>query len=182
MPLTDTTIRQAKPADKAFKLSDGGGLYLLVKPAGKYWRMDYRFAGKRKTIAIGVYPTVRLKDARVKRDESKRLLADGVDPIAIKKEKKRAAKVAAENSFELVAREWAETNKPRWTPRHAGYIMRRLESDIFPAIGHRPINEIAPMEILDPLRAMEKRGATDLPNRIRATVAQVFKYGIITEW
>ncbi|MBF0283870.1 MAG: tyrosine-type recombinase/integrase [Magnetococcales bacterium] len=182
MPLTDATIKNFRLSEgcPSKKLADGDGMYLLVKPSGRYWRMDYRFGEKRKTLALGVYPEVGLKAARAKREEARSLLAGGIDPGEARKAEKLAEKVAAANSFETVAREWVETQRPKWTPRHAVYTVRRLEADIFPAIGHRPMDEITPMEMLEVLRTMEARGTTDLPNRVRAVVGQVFQYGIIT--
>ncbi|MBF0371601.1 MAG: tyrosine-type recombinase/integrase [Magnetococcales bacterium] len=180
MPLTDTAIRKAKPADKPFKLADGGGMYLLVKPAGRYWRLDFRFAGKRKTMALGVYPTLTLKEARAKREEIKKQLAAGIDPMLARKEKKRQAMANADHSFERVAREWMENEAARWTPRYARYVLSRLEADIFPAFGHQSVSVIKPMTVLDALRAIERRGATDLPKRVRAVVSNVFKYAVIT--
>lgn len=182
MPLTDTQIRQTKPVDKPLRLFDGGGLYLEVAPSGgKWWRLKFRVGGKEKRLSLGVYPEVGLKEARARREEARAMLAAGIDPGEQRKADKRAEQVAATNGFETVAREWAATQGAKWTPRHAVYVMRRLEADIFPAIGHRPIHEIKPMELLAALKAMEDRGTTDLPNRVRAVAAQVFKYAIITE-
>jgi hypothetical protein len=114
MLLTDTRVRNAKPQAKPYKLSDGGGMYLLVKPdGGRYWRLDYRFAGKRRTLALGLYPTVTLSNARTQRDEARRLLAQGSDPNAAKKARKRAAKLARENTFESIAREWIVNHRHR---------------------------------------------------------------------
>ena len=180
--LTDAKIKRLVPGPKTARHFDGGGLYLEVTPAGgRYWRMKFRHLGKENRLAFGTYPQVTLKEARAKREEAKKLLEAGQNPAEVRKEEKREALSAAANSFEVIAREWAETHKTKWTPRHAGYIMRRLEADIFPVIGCRPIADITPSEVLTALRSIEKRGATDLPNRIRATVAQVFRYGIITE-
>jgi hypothetical protein len=118
--LTDTRIRNAKPKAKAYKLSDGGGMYLLVSPYGAcYWRLDYRFAGKRCTLAIGVYPAVTLSEARTRRNDARASLAKGIDPSVVKKATKRAAKLAGENTFELVAREWIANQRNRLS---LGYV------------------------------------------------------------
>ena len=143
MSLTDTRIRSAKPAERAYKLSDGGGMYLLVMPDGaRYWRMDYRFAGKRRTLALGVYPSVTLSSARTRREEARALLAGHRDPSAAKKANKRAARLATENSFEAVAREWLETQRNRLSPGYQARLLARLEADILPRIGSRPIADI----------------------------------------
>jgi hypothetical protein len=115
MPLSDTAIRNAKPKDKPYKLTDERGLYLLINPAGKYWRLDYRFEGKRKTLALGVYPDVSLKDAREKRDEARKQLAAGIDPGA----QRKATKAADADTFEAIAREWINKRTPTWAPGHA---------------------------------------------------------------
>lgn len=181
MPLTDLMVRNARPSEKARKLPDGGGLYLLVQPTGsRLWRLDYRFAGKRKTAAFGVYPGVSLAEAREKREALKKLLATGVDPGQARKEEKRAILIAAENSFEVLAREWHDNQKGGWEDRTARYVMNRLEADVFPAIGSRPIIEIEPPELLDMLRKVEKRGAEEVARRLRQTIGQIFRYAIVT--
>jgi integrase len=180
--LTDTKIKHLLPGDKTIRYFDGGGLYLEVTPAGgRYWRMKFRFLGKENRLSFGTYPQITLKEARVKRDEAKKLVANGQNPAIVKKDKKRTALVEAGNAFEGIAREWIDTNKGKWTERHARYLLRRLEADIFPAFGQRPINQITPSEVLSTLRTIEARGATDLPNRVRSTISQVFRYAIITE-
>jgi integrase len=179
MPLTDTRVRNAKPQTQAYKLSDGGGMYLLVKPdGGRYWRLDYRFAGKRRTLALGVYPTVTLSNARMQRDEARRLLAQDTDPNATKKAKKRAAKVARENTFESIAREWVANQRHRLTHRYTALILARLEADIFPQIGSRPIAEVDAPELLDALRKVERRGVIETARRLRQFCGQVFRYAI----
>ena len=135
MPLTDVACRKAKPAGRPIKLSDGGGLHLLVDPkGGRYWRLAYRFAGKQKTLALGVYPAVSLADARAARDAARRVLAQGTDPSQVRKEEKRAAKLSAENTFEALAREWHANQKDGWTAGYAQHVMVRFEADVFPAI------------------------------------------------
>ena len=140
MALTDTRIRTAKPKAKAYKLSDGCGMYLLVTPdGGRYWRLDYRFAGKRRTLALGVYPIVTLSNARAHREHARTSLAKGIDPSAVKKAAKRAAKIASENTFEAVAREWIVNQRNRLALRYCALLMARLEADVFPEIGSRPL-------------------------------------------
>jgi len=179
MHLTDIRVRNARPAAKAYKLSDGGGMYLLVKPdGGRYWWLDYRFAGKRRTLALGVYPTTTLSRARNQRDEARRLLAQDIDPSATKKAKKRAAKVARENTFELIAREWLANQRQKLTPRCSALILARLEADIFPQIGSRPIAEIDAPELLDVLRKVEKRGVIETARRLQQICGQVFRYAV----
>jgi integrase len=181
MPLTDTRVRNAKPTAKSYKLSDGGGMYLLVTPDGaRYWRLDYRFAGKRRTLAFGVYPTVTLASARTRREEARALLAKEMDPGAVKKATKRAAKLAAENTFEAVAREWLAKQRNRLAPRYSALVLVRLEADIFPQIGSRHIADIGALELLDALRKVEKRGVIETARRLRQTCGQIFRYAIAT--
>ena len=181
MPLTDTRIRNAKPTAKTYKLSDGGGMYLLVTSDGaRYWRMDYRFAGKRRTLALGVYPTVTLAAARAHREEARVMLAQGTDPSAAKKATMRAAKLASENTFEAVAREWIGGQHRRLAPRYCALVLARLEADIFPQIGARHIAEIGAPELLEALRKVERRGVIETARRLRQTCGQVFRYAIAT--
>jgi integrase len=179
MPLTDAKIRNAKPASRTAKLSDGGGLHLQVTPAGgKYWRLAYRFAGKQKTLAIGVYPRVSLADARRARDDAKALLAAGEDPSAKKREARRAAEIASANTFEAVARDFVSKQANVWTRKYADGQIRRMELDLFPEIGARPIAEIEAPELLAALRRIEARGSLDMAARMRQTAGQVFRFGI----
>lgn len=179
MPLTDTRIRNAKPQAKAYKISDGGGMYLLVKPdGGRYWRLDYRFAGKRRTLALGVYPITTLSSARNQRDEARRLLARDIDPNAIKRARKRAAEIARENTFESIAREWMANQRHRLAHRYSALILARLEADIFPQIGSRPVAEIDAPELLDALRKVEKRGVIETARRLRQISGQIFRYAV----
>lgn len=178
-PLSDISLRKLKPQAKPLKQFDGGGLYVLVSPNGaRYWRLDYRFNGKRKTLAIGVYPNVSLAEARDARAAAKKLLAACTDPMQAKRERKRAERLSGENTFEALARDWHENYKGGWTENYAAHVLRRFEADIFPEIGSRPIAEIEPPELLDVLRKVEKRGALDIAKRLRQTVGQVFRYGI----
>ncbi|MFA6058600.1 MAG: integrase arm-type DNA-binding domain-containing protein [Taibaiella sp.] len=181
MILTDTKIRTIKARDKAYKLTDGKGLFLLISPTGsKYWRFKYRFAGKEKLIALGVYPEVSLAQARAKRDEARKLLANDTDPGLLKQLNKRARKTASENSFEAVAREWYAKFSIQWTPNHGQRILIRLEKDIFPWLGSRPINEITAQELLSALRRIENRGAIETAHRAQQNCSQVFRYAIAT--
>lgn len=181
MPLTDTTIRNTKPAEKPIKLFDGGGLFLLVTPAGqRYWRLKYRAAGKEKLLALGVYPEVTLATARRKRDEAREKLAAGIDPSEAKKAEKRTVRLNAENSFEAAAREWHAKYAPTWSESHGDRILRRLEVDAFPWIGGKPIADLTPPDVLDALRRVEKRGALETAHRLHANVSQVCRYAVAT--
>ena len=181
MPLTDTRIRNAKLTAKTYKLSDGGGMYLLVTPNGaRYWRLDYRFAGNRRTIAFGVYPTVALTAARKHREEARGLLAKNIDPSSARKAAKRVAKLASENTFEAVAREWIAKQRNRLAARYCALVVARLEADIFPQIGSRPIADIGAPELLEALKTVEKRGVVETARRLRQTCGQVFRYAIAT--
>ena len=179
MPLTDTQIRKATPSQKPFKKYDAQGLYLQIMPTGsKRWRLDYQHAGKRKTISLGTYPLVTLKQARNARDDAKRLLVDGIDPSQERKARKGAE--TAGDSFEMVARDWFNRQKPTWADSHSSKIIRRLENDVFPLMGNRPITEITAPELLKVLRRIEERGAVESAHRVRTTCGQIFRYGIST--
>lgn len=181
MKLTVKQIDSSKPKEKDYKLSDGGGLYLLVKTnGGRYWRLKYRIDGKEKLLAIGIYPTITLADARRKRDDAKRLLADGIDPNQQRKEQKQASKIDSVNTFKNIALEWYEGRKDRWSVGYRDDMMDAFEKDVFPYIGNRPIAEIKPMELLEVLSIMEKRGATEKLKKVRQRCGEVWKYAIIT--
>lgn len=181
MTLTELKIKQAKPREKAYKLADSDGLYLLVTPKGaKYWRFKYRFGGKEKLLALGVYDDITLAEARNKRDKARNHLANDVDPGLVKQEMKHARKLAAENSFEVIAREWYTTFLPKWTKKHAERIKRQLENDVFPWLGNRPITEINAPDLLKTLRRIEHRGATETAHRTQQICGQVFRFAIIT--
>ena len=180
MPLTDTAIRNAKAKEKPYKLSDEKGLYLLANKAGKYFRFDYRYAGKRKTLALGVYPDVKLIDAREKRDEARKLLQNDVDPAQYRKETKAMQKEHVANNFEAVAREWFTKNNHIWTEGHSKTIIRRLELNIFPWLGTRPVASITAPELLAVLRRIESRGALETAHRVKQICGQVFRYAIAT--
>ena len=180
MPLTDTKARNAKPRDKQYKLFDNDGLFLLVSPTGgKWWRFKYRLGGKERLISLGTYPEVSLAQARGRRDEARKQVADGIDPSQARKTLK-AAKGQNESTFEVVAREWHTKFTPTWTPGHAITIRSRLELNVFPWIGKRPIIEIKAPELLMVLRRIESRGALETAHRIRVICGQVFRYAIAT--
>ncbi|WP_176052191.1 tyrosine-type recombinase/integrase [Paraburkholderia caribensis] len=181
MPLTDAEIRNARPRDKAYRLADGLGMYLEVAATGgKYWRLKYRFGGKEKRLALGVYPEVGAKAARVRRDEARKLLASGVDPSIDRKVQKAATVERTANSFEAVAREWFARQSPSWATSHADKIIGRLEKDVFPWLGGRAIADIKAPEVLSVLRRVEARGALDTAHRVHQNCGQVFRYAIAT--
>lgn len=181
MKLTARQISTAKPTDKPYKLSDGGGLYLLVNPNGsRYWRMKYRYAGKEKLLSIGVYPDVTLAEARDKRTKAKRILAAGDDPSEVKQAEREAKNLAVNNSFELLALEWHEHKKPNWSSGYADDIMEYLRKDIFPYIGKKAITGIKPITMLSVLKKMEERGVLDKLKKTRQACRQIFTYAIIT--
>ena len=181
MPLTDTKTRTTKPTGKTQRLFDGGGLYLEVSPkGGKWWRLKYRFGGKEKRLSLGVYPDVTLKDARTRRDDARKLLANNTDPSETRKATKAASVERAANSFEVVAREWHEKHAPNWSPRHASNILRRLERDVFPWLGGKPAADIAAPILLDVIRRIEKRGALETAHRVLGNCGQVFRYAVVT--
>lgn len=181
MPLSNTAILNAKPADKPRKLADGGGLYLLLNPNGsRWWRLKYRHTGKEKLLSLGVYPDTGLKDAREKRDEARKLLAAGVDPGIKRKAEKAAGEERAANSFEVVAREWHTKQSPTWVELHASRIMLRLENDVFPWIGNRPIADITAKEFLATVNRIVSRGAVESAHRVLQNCGQVLRYAIAT--
>ncbi|HAT29995.1 MAG TPA: integrase [Janthinobacterium sp.] len=181
MPLTDTSVRSAKPAAKAVKLFDSSGMYLEVAPAGgKWWRLKYRFGGKEKRLSLGVYPDVSLRDARARRDAARQLLADGVDPGANRKAQWASRQNRAANSFEVVAREWHAKYASTWADRHAATILRRFERDIFPWIGARPVADVCAPDLLAALRRIEARGALETAHRALGSCGQVFRYAVAT--
>ncbi|MCH9026684.1 MAG: integrase arm-type DNA-binding domain-containing protein [Proteobacteria bacterium] len=181
MSLTDTAIRNAKPGTKIKRMYDSGGLYLEVSPSGgKWWRLKYRFGGKEKRLSLGVYPEVSLKDARGRRDEARKLLANDVDPSEHRKAQKAAKGQRAANSFEVVAREWFAKHSPNWSASHADRIIRRLERDIFPWIGGKPIADITAPQLLEVIQRIEQRGALETAHRGLGNCGQVFRYAIAT--
>lgn len=181
MKLTARQVDTAKPKDKPYKLSDGGGLYLEVTTSGsRYRRLKYRYANKEKRLAFGVYPEVSLAEAREKRDAAKKVLAMGNDPGEVKKAEKIAQKRNFENTFEAIAREWHQHKSDRWSLRYRDEIIDTFEKDIFPYIGKHPITKIKPMDLLEVLRRMEKRGALEKMRKVRQRCGEVFRYAIVT--
>ena len=184
-PLSDAQIKNAKPQEKDYKLMDGFGLFLLITPTnGKLWRFDYRFDNKRKMLALGAYPSVTLAEARQRREDAKKLLANGIDPGAMKKTLKSTGKELAANTFEVIARPWhlKFSTAGKWSPTHAADIMHRLEKDIFPPLGSRPISEIKPKELLTVLERIVSRGALDSAHRLRHHCGMIFRYAIVHEY
>lgn len=181
MKLNARQVDAAKPREKAYKLADGAGLYLEVVPSGsRYWRMKYRFNGKEKRMAFGVYPAVSLAQARALRDETKKKLAEGIDPSFAKKEEKLVRDVQLNNTFQAVALEWHGTKVRRWSEGYASDIIEAFNKDIFPFIGQLPVNEIKPLVLLNVLRRMESRGATEKAKKVRQRCSEVFRYAIVT--
>ena len=181
MPLTDTTARNAKPKPKPYKVSDEKGLFLLVTPTGgKWWRLKYRFDKKEKLLSLGVYPDVSVKRARERRDEFRKLLAEGIDPSANRQALSAARVERSANSFEVVAREWFAKYSPNWAANHAERIIRRFERDIFAWIGGKPIADVTAPDILSVVRRIESRGALETAHRALATCGQVLRYAVAT--
>lgn len=181
MKLNARQVDAAKPREKAYKLADGAGLYLEVVPSGsRYWRMKYRFNGREKRLAFGVYPAVSLAQARALRDEAKKKLAEGIDPSFAKKEEKLVRDVQLNNTFQAVALEWHGTKVNRWSECYASDIIEAFNKDIFPYIGQQPVNEIKPLVLLNVLRRMESRGATEKAKKVRQRCSEVFRYAIVT--
>ena len=179
--LIDTNVKEAKPGKKTRKLTDGGGLYLQIEPAGgKLWRYQYRFEGKQKTLALGKYPDVSLRQARTRHKEARALLSEGIDPSAARQAEKAAVREITTNTFEVIAREWLE----RWKDDKAIDSVKRalsaLERDILPFIGNRPISGIKTPEIISTLRRVEDRGCVSLARKTKDVLTQVFRYAIQT--
>lgn len=181
MPLTALQIKQASPREKPYKLSDSNGLYLLISSQGqKYWRLDYRHGGKRKTLALGVYPNASLSDARSKRDEAKQQLKNGIDPGEVKRAKKLAQVLDSDNTFRSVAHEWLAKEAPHWAEGHTSRVKRILERDLLPHLGDRQANAITSPELLACLRRVEARGAVETAHRVKQVAGQVMRYAVAT--
>jgi integrase len=179
MPLTDRTVKATKTQDKAYKAWDTGGLFLLVAPTGgRLWRFKYRVDGKEKLLALGAYPDVSLKDARLKRDDARRDLSQGVDPGVARKTAKTDRKDRASNSFEAVAREWYAKEETTWAPAHATRVKRLMERDVFPWLGGEPVADINAPHLLKVLRRIESRDAIDTAHRARGYCGEVFRFAI----
>lgn len=180
VPLTPLQIINAKPKEKEFKLSDGGGLYLLITPSGgKLWRLKYRFGGKEKLLSFGSFPQITLSDARKDKEKAKTLIAQGLDPSEEKKEQE-AARNKEKETFEVIAREWHDRYQAQWAPRTAKAILAMLARDVFNEIGNKPIATINAPMLLEMLRRIEARGAVYTAHRVRGLCGQVFRYGVAT--
>ena len=177
MPLTHIAVERAKPKEKPYKLTDERGMYLLIHPKGsKWWRFDYRYQGKRKTLSLGIYPDVSIKVARKKRDDARSILDGGVAPAYYRKSNKELSA----DSFEAVAREWYQKFEGQWAKSHATKTLGRLEKDLLPWVGSRPIASIEPPELLRVYQRIEKRGALETAHRIHQIASRIFRYGVAT--
>ncbi|MCH6714068.1 tyrosine-type recombinase/integrase, partial [Escherichia coli] len=176
MALTDIKVRTAKPTDKQYKLTDGSGMHLLVHPNGsKYWRLQYRFDGKQKMLALGVYPDVSLADARTRRDDARNLLANNIDPG----DKKKSDKIEQEEArtFEQLAVEWHATNK-KWSEEHSRRVLKSLEDNLFPAIGKRNIADLKTRDLLAPIKAVELSGRLEVASRLQQRTTAIMRYAV----
>lgn len=181
MALTDIQIKRAKPQDKADTLNDGQGLSLLINPDGsRGWRFRFRFAGKARLMSFGSYDLVTLAEAREKREIARKQVTNNTDPVEDRRAQKMAQQFSSENSFESISREWHKNKADRWTVAYRGEIIKTFEQDVFPFIGKRPIGEIKPLELLEVLRRIEKRGALERTRKVRQRCGEVFRYAIIT--
>ncbi|WP_111413463.1 tyrosine-type recombinase/integrase [Billgrantia lactosivorans] len=181
MKLTATAIKQAKPAQRDYKMSDGKSLYLLVKKNGsKYWRLKYRSLGKEKLLALGVYPEVSLAEARRVASESRELIRQGIDPLEYRKQRQQQNVDNARNSFKAIAHEWWSHEQGRWEKGHAQRVWKSLEVDMFPYIGNKPITAITPPEVLAAIRKVEARGALDVAGRVLQRTSAVFRFAVQT--
>ena len=181
MPLTDAAIRTAKPGEKPYKLADERGLFLLVNPNGaKWWRLKFRVEGKEKALSLGTYPDTSLKEARSKRDEARKQLAEGIDPSQQRKAIKAAREGVTANSFEVICREWLENKRSNIEEAQYKKALARLEKDVFPWMGSRPIAEITAPEVLAVLRRIDARGARYTAHKAKSEISQCFRYAIAT--
>lgn len=181
MKLTDAKLRSLKASDSTRKVSDGGGLHVVVTTEGsRLWRLAYRFQGKQKLLALGKYPDVSLGEARLARERARQLLAAGEDPSEIRKREKRLKRVAAGNTFEAVANEWFDSQKPRWVAGYAERLRGRLDEDLLPSLGQQPIALIEPIDVLDVIRRIEGRGAAEMARRVMQMTSAIFRYGVAT--
>lgn len=181
MALNDLIIKKIQPTAKPFKITDARGLFLLVKPNNsKLWRLKYKYGGKEKVLALGIYPEVSLKDARDKQAVAYLKLSAGIDPAEERRIEKLKRYVSLEDTFEPIAKEWIEQKRGIWSDSHSRNILHRLNNDIFPKIGKRPVREITAIELLAVLRSIESRGALDIAHRARSYCGQIFRYAIST--
>ena len=176
MALVNSQIKEAKPRNTDYKMSDSGGMYLLVKKNGsKYWRLDYRFRGKRKTLALGVYPVVSLKEARDKLRQAKVHLSNDKDPGEVRKEEKRAK---LQTTFEEVVYQWWEHYKDTWSPDHSEKVIKRLRDNAFADLGYLPVDEITPKQVIATIRKIEARGALDVANRVKQAIRAACRFAV----
>lgn len=181
MPLTDTAIRTAKPAEKPYKLADEKGLFLLLNPNGsKWWRLKFRVDGKEKLLSLGTYPEISLKKAREERDKARTMLAEGIDPSQHRKAAKATKTLLAANSFEVICREWLENKRSNIEEAQYKKARARLEKDVFPWMGKRPITDITAPEVLAVLRRIDERGARYTAHKAKSEISQCFRYAIAT--
>jgi integrase len=179
MALTDTAIRRSKPSERPYKLSDGGGLHLLITPAGgRLWRWKYRFDSAEKLMALGQYPDIALAEARERHNTARKKLANGIDPMAERMAEKTAVKVATEHTFEKIAELWLEHWRGNKSARHSATTQNRLKANVYPVLGERPIAEVEPMELVRLAKEIEARGASDMAKRILQIVGMVFRYAL----
>ena len=179
MALTDTEIRRSKAGDKPYKLADSGGLHLMVRPAGgRLWRWKYRFEGAEKLMSLGRYPDIGLADARERRDAARRKLANGIDPMAERMAEKTALEAATEHTFEKIAERWLDHWKGNKSARHVATTQNRLQVNVYPILGDRPIGEIEPMELVQLVKKIDARGASDMAKRMLQIISIVFRYAV----
>ncbi len=177
--MTDIDIRRSKSTDKPYKLADSGGLHLLITAAGgKLWRWKYRLGGVEKLMAFGQYPDISLADARDRRDEARKRLAKGIDPMAERIAEKTAIKVATEHSFEKIAELWLEHWQGNKSARHSATTGNRLKANVYPVLGARPITDVEPVELVQLAKSIEARGASDMAKRILQIVGMVYRYAV----
>jgi integrase len=182
MLLTEVKIRKAKPKDKVYRLNDGNGLYFQIDPNGtKSWRFRYFFASKEKMISMGIYDDVSLGEARDKAAKARKQVENNIDPSAQKQEDRRVAIFSAENSFEVVAKEWHELNKSKWSEGTSKDIWERITNHLLPAIGHRPFADITSLELLEAIRKVENKGRTETSHRLLQYATKIFRFGILTK-
>lgn len=186
MPLTDTAVRQAKPADKEFSITDGGGLSLFVAPNGtKSWHFRFSWHGKQPRMSLGTYPEISLKDARDQRDQARSLVAKGIDPRSNRRKEKQAAADSSIKTFEVVAGEWYAFKLPRWAKAKKGAAKQAqlyLDKDLLPSLGKIPIAEVTRKDVLATLRIIEKRGALNVARKCRTWLNEIFRFGIASEY
>lgn len=181
MALSDVKLRALKAGEKPYKVSDSGGLHVLVTPGGsKLWRLAYRFERKQKLLALGAYPDVALGEARRSRDAAREALESGIDPAEARRAEKRKARIASGHTFRSVAEDWFETQKGRWVASYADRLRARLDGDLLPYLGDRPIASIEPIEVLDVIRRIERRDAIEMARRVMQMASAIFRYGVAT--